>query len=97
MFRVSPKDRENVYCKDMFNPFICTFTSEQPNVEGRKFFVHGTNADGNLANVPEKFSAVLDTAVPGEAVHAWDVDSAAPVADWSEPLLIEGLYDGELN
>lgn len=97
IFRVSPKAREHVYCEEMPNPFICDFMEEQPNIEGRKFFVHGTDADGNLANVPSSFSAPLDTAVPGEGVHAWNNAGAADVADWDEPILIEGLYDGMMN
>ena len=94
IFRVSPKEREQVYCEEMDGPFICDFNATQPNIEGRKFFVHGTDKDGNLANVPSSFSAALDTAVPGEGVHAWDIEGAADVLAWNEPLLIEGLYDG---
>ena len=94
IFRVSPEAREHVYCEEMPNPFICDFVAEQPNIEGRKFFVHGTDANGNLANVPSSFSAPLDTAVPGEGVHAWDVEGAVDVSVWDNPVLIEGLYDG---
>lgn len=97
IFRVSPKSREEVFCEDMPNPFICEFVEEQPNIEGRKFFVHGTDKDGNLANVPSSFSAALDTAVPGEGVHAWDFENTAEVSDWDKPLLIEGLYDGGIQ
>lgn len=95
-FRITPKERENIYCENMLDPFICNFEEEQPNVEGRKFFHFNTDAiTGKVANVPANFTAHLDSAVPGEGVHIYDQDSAQKVADWDRPQLIQGLYNGK--
>lgn len=94
VFYVTPKDRMNAFCK-MANPFICSPLDEQTYPNGRKFYVWGTDPDGAIANIPDSFTPGLDTAVPGEAVHAWDQAGAEDVADWFDPLLIMGLYDGK--
>lgn len=96
IFRVTPEERLNVRCPDgMANPFICQDPPfVQPTPEGKAFYVWGKDPDGNIANIPSSFEDGID-AVPGEAVHAFDHDAAAPVADWINPQLIMGLYDGK--
>jgi len=97
VFRVTPEERLNARCADgMANPFICDFPPfEQPTPEGRAFFVWGKDTNDAVANVPDTFTAATDTAVPGEAVHSWDHNLSVPVADWFDPQLIMGLYDGK--
>lgn len=107
IFRVSPEQRLNVRCVDgMDNPFICAFPNndnpyqglfdEQPTPEGRAFYVWGKDANGDVANVPATFDEPID-AVPGEAIHIFDREASAPVADWFNPQLIMGLYDGKIT
>lgn len=98
IFRVTPEERLNVRCPDgMANPFICQDPPfVQPTPEGKAFYVWGKDPDGNIANIPSTFEDGID-AVPGEAVHAFDHDAAAPVADWINPQLIMGLYDGGIQ
>lgn len=109
LFRVSPEEREQTYCKEMLNPFACNPYKEQPNIEGRKFFLFGRDANGDLANVPQNFSLDLKSGVPGEGIHVWNVEgqkewegekvwteeSTSDVASWTEPVLVEGLYNGK--
>ena len=84
----------NSFC-DMDGPFICDAdVTKQTAVEGRKYFVWGTDSNGDIANIPIESSAFINTAVPGEGIHTWD-DSTGAVADWVDPLLIVGLYDGK--
>jgi hypothetical protein len=78
----------------MDGPFACASLDQQTYSNGRKFYVWGMDAEGAVANVPETFSTTLETAVPGEATHAWDLDAAQNVAEWDKPILIEGLYGG---
>lgn len=96
IFRVTPEERLNARCPDgMLNPFICKDPPfEQPTPEGRAFYVWGKNANNSIANVPDTFEDGID-AVPGEAVHTFDRDASAPVADWFDPQLIMGLYNGK--
>ena len=96
IFRVTPEDRQDVCCV-MDGPFVCAPLADQTYSNGKKFYVWGTDTDGNLANVPATFSGTTDTAVPGEASHAWDLGGAQDVADWDKPILIEGLYDGSVQ
>jgi len=99
IFRITPKQREKLSC-DMLNPFICTFPSiaEQTTVTGKKYFVVGVDAEtGKIVNAPDTHEYGVDTAVPGEGLHAWNVTGAADVEDWDEPILITGLYGGGLQ
>mmetsp|Transcript_32246 Transcript_32246/g.55023 ORF Transcript_32246/g.55023 Transcript_32246/m.55023 type:complete len:349 (-) Transcript_32246:132-1178(-) len=99
IFRVTPEERLNARCPGgMLNPFICDFPPfEQPTPEGRAFFVWGKDTNDAVANVPDTFMAATDTAVPGEAVHSWNHNLSVPVAEWFEPQLIMGLYDGGIR
>eukprot|EP00985_Skeletonema_marinoi_P011700 scaffold5562_cov156-Skeletonema_marinoi.AAC.4 len=98
IFRVTPEERLNARCPGgMLNPFIYKDPPfEQPTPEGRAFYVWGKDTNDTIANIPDTFEDGID-AVPGEAVHTFDHDAAAPVADWFDPQLIMGLYDGKIR
>jgi hypothetical protein len=95
-FRITPEKRESLVC-DMLNPFICKFPPifNQSSVTGRNYFVVAKEAgSGLIANAPATHEYRLDSAVPGDGLHAWDQNASAPVADWLNPILITGLYGG---
>mmetsp|Transcript_21359 Transcript_21359/g.43106 ORF Transcript_21359/g.43106 Transcript_21359/m.43106 type:complete len:323 (-) Transcript_21359:135-1103(-) len=99
IFRISTETRESLTC-DMLNPFICKFppTDIQSTISGKKYFIVGKEAEsGLIVNAPATHTYDLDSAVPGEGLHAWDHAEAAPVGDWINPLLITGLYGGGNN
>jgi len=96
-FRVSTKDRQEVNCDVMADPFSCSYTVPQQTPEGRRFFVHAVDADGNLANVPSNFKLKLDAAIPSEGLHVFDKDGAPNAEDWKEPILIMGSYHGTIQ
>ena len=96
IFCITPEERESLLC-DMLNPFICKFppADTQSTVTGRNYFVVGKDAEsGQLANAPDTHTYDLDSAVPGEGLHAWNHTGAASVGDWFNPLLVTGLYGG---
>lgn len=103
IFYVTPEDRLNTQCtmapEFPDSEFICAYPIEgQSEFDGRKYFVWGTDNNGDIANIPNGTSPALDTAVPGEGVHAWDQDGAvSPATDWFNPLLVTGLYDGGIQ
>ena len=99
IFRIPPEERETMSC-DMLNPFICSFPPEniQSSLSGKKYF-HVAKVEGTdfIANTPEIFTHGIDTAVPGEGLHAYDHVNLVPVQSWFDPVLIIGTYDGGIN
>ena len=96
IFRITPEERESLFC-DMLNPFICKYPPAdiQPTVTGRNYFVVGKDAEsGQIANAPDTHTLTLDSAVPGEGLHASNLTEAASVEDWVNPILVTGLYGG---
>ena len=97
IFRVSTKEREMAVC-DMAGPFTCKPLAEQTEAIGRKFYVHGRDINGDVANIPSTFGVDNTSAVPGEGVHVWDFDNVLDVpgdnTSWNKPILVMGLYDG---
>jgi len=98
IFRISPEERQTLTC-DMLDPFICKFPPKtQSTIAGKKFFVIGSEAGSKrIVNAPENYTYQLDSALPGEGLHAFNNAAAAPVLDWFNPLLIMGLYDGQIS
>jgi len=99
IFRVTTEDRQGAVC-DMGNPFTCEpLENQSEEIGGRKFYVHGRDTNGNVANIPDTFDLDLTAAVPAEGVHAWDfenvLDDANDITSWNKPILVVGLYDGK--
>ena len=99
IFRITPEQRDSLTC-DMLNPFICKFPPDQiqTSLSGKKFFIVAKEAgSGLIANAPPTHTYAMDSAVPGEGLHAWDQAAAELTPDWVNPLLVTGLYGADIN
>lgn len=99
IFRITPEERDSLTC-DMLNPFICKFPPSdiQSSISGKKYFIVAKEAEsGLIANAPATHTYDLDSAVPGEGIHAWDHDATELTENWVKPLLVTGLYGADIN
>ena len=102
IFRMTPTKRESLEC-DMLNPFICKFPTPeekeiQSEISGKNFYVVSTNAaTGRIVNAPDTHGFHIDSAVPGEGLHAYNVSGAVSTQEWFDPILVTGLYGGDIS
>jgi hypothetical protein len=101
LMRITPKERECMPCDIATFAPICDFMSPQSKPSGKKYFIMGrvetAGGGGMIANMPENFEVDIGSAVPGSGIHAYDFENAPLVADWTNPVLIMGGYDGGIT
>jgi hypothetical protein len=47
--------------------------------------------------MPANFTVELDSAIPGNGINSFDYFTVKPVQHWTNPILIEGSYIGDLT
>lgn len=67
----------------------------QDTTSGRAFFNVATilPTSSILANMPEKFTCDLETALPVSGIHCWDFSKNPAPSSWADPVLVMGSYD----
>jgi hypothetical protein len=108
MMRITPDQQQIMGCDLFPSTPACDWpgsplpgSGTQSNPSGRKFFilgrVEGGTDSGKLANMPENFTVLIDSGLQGYGLHAFDHTTVEGVAEWADPMLVIGSYDGGIT